>query len=191
MAFDGSVFVQRSIHRSAGDTAASPRGWSSSSSSCSWRHCARRSFPRSRFRSRSSPRSRVLGAFGYSVNTFTLLGLILAIGIVVDDAIIVHGERVPAPGGAGQGSRDRGDRRHARDHDRCHRDHDLAARGILAAALPHRRDGRLFNEFGVAVGGSVLISGVVALTLTPMLSAKILRVSASASRGSITSSASS
>ena len=37
--------------------------------------------------------------------------------------------------------------------------------------------GRLFTEFGVAVGGSVLISGLVALTLTPMLSAKILRVS--------------
>src|SRR5688500_3493253 len=42
--------------------------------------------------------------------------------------------------------------------------------------------GRLFNEFGVAVGGSVLVSGIVALTLTPMLSAKILRVSARESR---------
>ena len=36
--------------------------------------------------------------------------------------------------------------------------------------------GRLFNEFGIAVAGSVLISGFVALTLTPMLCAKILRV---------------
>ncbi|MGH7506734.1 MAG: efflux RND transporter permease subunit, partial [Longimicrobiales bacterium] len=36
--------------------------------------------------------------------------------------------------------------------------------------------GRLFNEFGTAVGGSVLVSGIVALTLTPMLSAKLLRV---------------
>jgi multidrug efflux pump len=36
--------------------------------------------------------------------------------------------------------------------------------------------GRLFNEFGIAVAGSVVISGFVALTLTPMLSAKILRV---------------
>ena len=36
--------------------------------------------------------------------------------------------------------------------------------------------GRLFNEFGVAVAGSVIISGFVALTLTPMLCAKILRV---------------
>ena len=36
--------------------------------------------------------------------------------------------------------------------------------------------GRLFNEFGIAVAGSVIISGFVALTLTPMLCAKILRV---------------
>jgi multidrug efflux pump len=42
--------------------------------------------------------------------------------------------------------------------------------------------GRLFTEFGVAVGGSVLISGIVALTLTPMLSAKILRVTERESR---------
>jgi multidrug efflux pump len=36
--------------------------------------------------------------------------------------------------------------------------------------------GRLFNEFGIAVAGAVIVSGIVALTLTPMLSAKILRV---------------
>ena len=36
--------------------------------------------------------------------------------------------------------------------------------------------GRLFNEFGIAVAGSVIMSGFVALTLTPMLCAKILRV---------------
>ncbi|HET9440706.1 MAG TPA: efflux RND transporter permease subunit, partial [Longimicrobiales bacterium] len=44
--------------------------------------------------------------------------------------------------------------------------------------------GRLFNEFGLAVGGSVLLSGVVALTLTPMLSARILRVQPRESRWS-------
>ena len=36
--------------------------------------------------------------------------------------------------------------------------------------------GRLFNEFGIAVAGSVIISGFVALTLTPMLCARVLRV---------------
>ena len=42
--------------------------------------------------------------------------------------------------------------------------------------------GRLFNEFGIAVAGSVIISGFVALTLTPMLCAKILRVPPAARR---------
>jgi multidrug efflux pump len=124
----------------------------------------------------------VLGAFGYSVNTLTLLGLILAIGIVVDDAIIVMENAY----------------RHQED---LHKDPETAAIdgtkefttaviattiSLLAVFSPllflTGATGRLFNEFGAAVGGSVLISGVVALTLTPMLSAKILRVAARESR---------
>jgi multidrug efflux pump len=124
----------------------------------------------------------ILGALGFSVNTFTLLGLILAIGIVVDDAIIVL--------------------------ENAHRHQEELKKDPTTAAIDGTREittaviattialvavfspllfltgatGRLFNEFGVAVGGSVLISGLVALTLTPMLSAKILRVSARESR---------
>jgi len=124
----------------------------------------------------------VLGAFGYSVNTLTLLGLILAIGIVVDDAIIVMENAY-------------------RHQEELHKDPQTAAidgtREITTAVIATTisllavfspllfltgATGRLFNEFGAAVGGSVLISGIVALTLTPMLSAKILRVSASESR---------
>jgi multidrug efflux pump len=124
----------------------------------------------------------ILGALGYSVNTFTLLGLILAIGIVVDDAIIVLENAY-------------------RHQEELHKDPETAAidgtREITTAVIATTiallavfspllfltgATGRLFNEFGVAVGGSVLISGIVALTLTPMLSAKILRVSARESR---------
>ncbi|HEY0242618.1 MAG TPA: efflux RND transporter permease subunit [Gemmatimonadaceae bacterium] len=124
----------------------------------------------------------VLGAFGYSVNTLTLLGLILAIGIVVDDAIIVMENAY-------------------RHQEELGKDPQTAAidgtREITTAVIATTisllavfspllfltgATGRLFNEFGAAVGGSVLISGVVALTLTPMLSAKILRVSARESR---------
>ena len=124
----------------------------------------------------------VLGAFGYSVNTLTLLGLILAIGIVVDDAIIVMENAY-------------------RHQEELGKDPETAAidgtREITTAVIATTisllavfspllfltgATGRLFNEFGAAVGGSVLISGVVALTLTPMLSAKILRVSARESR---------
>jgi multidrug efflux pump len=124
----------------------------------------------------------ILGALGYSVNTLTLLGLILAIGIVVDDAIIVMENAY-------------------RHQEELHKDPETAAidgtREITTAVIATTisllavfspllfltgATGRLFNEFGAAVGGSVLISGIVALTLTPMLSAKILRVSARESR---------
>ena len=119
----------------------------------------------------------ILSAMNYSINTFTLLGLILAIGIVVDDAIIVLENAY-------------------RHQEELGKDPETAAidgtREITTAVIATTIallavfspllfltgiTGRLFNEFGVAVGGSVLISGLVALTLTPMLSAKILRVS--------------
>jgi multidrug efflux pump len=124
----------------------------------------------------------IISAFGYSVNTLTLLGLILAIGIVVDDAIIVMENAY-------------------RHQEELHKDPETAAidgtREITTAVIATTisllavfspllfltgATGRLFNEFGAAVGGSVLISGIVALTLTPMLCAKILRVSARESR---------
>ncbi len=124
----------------------------------------------------------ILSAFGYSVNTFTLLGLILAIGIVVDDAIIVlenayrHQEEL------------------GKDPERAAIDgtHEITTAviattvALVAVFSPllflTGATGRLFNEFGVAVGGAVIVSGIVALTLTPMLSAKILRVAARESR---------
>jgi multidrug efflux pump len=118
----------------------------------------------------------VLAALGFSVNTLTLLGLILAIGVVVDDAIIVMENAY-------------------RHQEELGKDPETAAidgtREITTAVIATTiallavfspllfltgATGRLFTEFGVAVGGSVLISGIVALTLTPMLSAKILRV---------------
>jgi len=124
----------------------------------------------------------IVGALGYSVNTLTLLGLILAIGIVVDDAIIVMENAY-------------------RHQEEFHKDPQTAAidgtREITTAVIATTisllavfspllfltgATGRLFNEFGAAVGGAVLISGIVALTLTPMLSAKILRVTARESR---------
>jgi multidrug efflux pump len=124
----------------------------------------------------------VLAALRFSINTFTLLGLILAIGIVVDDAIIVlenayrHQEELGEnpEQAAISGTRE-------------------ITMAVIATTISliavfspllflTGATGRLFNEFGVAVGGAVLISGFVALTLTPMLSAKILRVSARESR---------
>ncbi len=113
---------------------------------------------------------------GFSINNFTLLALTLAIGIVVDDAIIVlenayrHQEEL---GEDPQTAAINGTREIAFAV--------IATTISLVAvftplAFLKGSTGRLFNEFGIAVAGSVIISGFVALTLTPMLCAKILRV---------------
>ncbi len=124
----------------------------------------------------------IVGAFavmyflGFSVNNLTLLALTLAIGIVVDDAIIVLENAY-------------------RHQEELHEDPITAAingtREIAFAVIAttialvavftplaflQGNTGRLFNEFGIAVAGSVIISGFVALTLTPMLCARVLRV---------------
>jgi multidrug efflux pump len=118
----------------------------------------------------------VLAALDYSVNTFTLLGLILAIGIVVDDAIIVLENAYRHQEELGKDPQTA-----AIDGTREITTAVIATTIALVAVFSPLlfltgATGRLFNEFGVAVGGAVLISGIVALTLTPMLSAKILRV---------------
>ncbi len=113
---------------------------------------------------------------GFSINNFTLLALTLAIGIVVDDAIIVlenayrHQEEL---GEAPEQAAVNGTREIAFAV--------IATTIALVAvftplAFLKGSTGRLFNEFGIAVAGSVIISGFVALTLTPMLCAKILRM---------------
>ena len=113
---------------------------------------------------------------GFSVNNLTLLALTLAIGIVVDDAIIVLENAY-------------------RHQEELGEDPETAARegtreiafaviattiSLIAVFTPlaflEGNTGRLFNEFGIAVAGAVAVSGFVALTLTPMLCAKILRV---------------
>ena len=118
----------------------------------------------------------VMYFLGFSINNLTLLALILAIGIVVDDAIIVlenayrHQEELgeDPETAAVNGTRE-------------------IAFAVIATTISlvavftplaflQGNTGRLFNEFGIAVAGAVVISGFVALTLTPMLSAKILRV---------------
>jgi len=124
----------------------------------------------------------IIGAFGvmyflgFSINTFTLLALILAIGLVVDDAIIVlenayrHQEELgeTPENAAMRGTSEIGFAVIATT---------VSLVAVFAPlAFLQGTTGRLFNEFGVALAGSVVISGFVALTLTPMLCARILRV---------------
>jgi multidrug efflux pump len=113
-------------------------------------------------------------ALGFTVNTLTLLSMVLAIGLVVDDAIVVL-ENI---------------HRHIEDGMEPNK---AAVRGIneiafaviamtltLVAvyapmAFSTGRTGKLFIEFALTLAGAVLVSGFVALTLTPMMCAKLLR----------------
>jgi multidrug efflux pump len=118
----------------------------------------------------------VMAALGFSINNFTLLALTIAIGIVVDDAIIVLENAYRHQEELGKSPEDA-----ARDGTREIGFAVVATTASLMAvfvplAFLKGNTGKLFNEFGIAVAGSVFISGFVALTLTPMLCAKLLKV---------------
>jgi multidrug efflux pump len=117
----------------------------------------------------------VLLALGFSINLLTLLALVLAIGLVVDDAIIVvenvsrHLEEGMAPMPAAiRAARELGSP-------------IIAMTVVLAAvyvpvAFQGGLTGALFTEFAFALIGAVTVSGVVALTLSPMLCSRLLKL---------------
>jgi len=123
----------------------------------------------------------VMAAMGFSVNILTLLGLVLAIGLVVDDSIIVleniyrrmeHGE--PPLLAAVEGSREIGFAVIA------------TTLVLIAVFVPisflQGNIGELFREFGFTIAAAVAFSSLVALTLTPMLCSKMLGAGAQHSR---------
>jgi multidrug efflux pump len=117
----------------------------------------------------------ILNAFGYSINVLTLLGLVLAIGLLVDDAIVVlenvyrHQELGELPREAAlRGTREVGFPVIATSVSLLA---VLVPLGLLTGAT-----GRLFREFAVTVGASIVISTFVALTLIPMLCAQFLKL---------------
>src|SRR6185295_10732823 len=123
----------------------------------------------------------VLLALGYSINLLTLLALVLAIGLVVDDAIVVvenihrHIEEGMQP-------------------------YDAAITGAREIAVPvismtitlaavyapigfvSGLTGALFREFAFTLAGAVIVSGIIALTLSPMMASKLLKADHSSSR---------
>ena len=118
---------------------------------------------------------------GFTINLLTLLGIVLATGLVVDDAIVVleniykkieHGEKPMVAGHKGS----------------AEIIFAIISTTITLAAvfLPimflSGITGRLFREFAVTVAGSVLISAFVSLTLTPMMCARLLKKSTSESK---------
>ncbi len=116
----------------------------------------------------------IMYALGFTVNTLTLLAMVLAIGLVVDDAIVVmenvhrHIEEGAEPfRGAIRGT---GEIVFA----------VIAMTLTLVAvyapvAFTPGRTGRLFVEFALSLAGAVLISGFIALTLTPMMCSRLLK----------------
>jgi multidrug efflux pump len=118
---------------------------------------------------------------GFSVNTLTLLALVLAIGLVVDDAIVMlenifrHIEEGMAPFQAAiKGAREVGFAIVAMTM-------TLVAVYAPLAFAPGRT-GRLFTEFALTLAGAVVVSGLVALTLSPMMSSLLLKHNAKPSR---------
>jgi len=115
-----------------------------------------------------------LYAFGCSINTITLLAMVLAIGLVVDDAIVVlenihrHIEEGLKPMEAAfKGAREVGFAVIAMT---------LTLASVYAPiAFVQGLTGKLFAEFAVSLAGAVLISGVVALTLSPMMCSRLLK----------------
>lgn len=113
-------------------------------------------------------------AFGFSVNTLTLLAMVLAIGLVVDDAIVVleniyrHIEDGMKPVQAAiKGSREIGFAVIAMT---------LTLAAVYAPiAFTPGRTGRIFLEFALTLAGAVIVSGFVALTLTPMMCSRLLK----------------
>ena len=116
-----------------------------------------------------------LYAFGFSINTLTLFAMVLAIGIVVDDAIVVleNVERLMAE-------------RHLAPLDAAIEAMREVSGAVVAIVLVLCAvfipvaflggiAGRLYQQFAVTVAISVVISGVVALTLTPALCALLLK----------------
>lgn len=110
----------------------------------------------------------------FSINVLTLLGIVLAIGIVVDDAIVVL-ENIYRKVEDGMGAVEASTKGSAEIFFAVISTTITLASVFLPIMFLEGITGRLFVEFGVVIAGSVIISAFVALTLTPMLSSKILR----------------
>jgi len=116
----------------------------------------------------------LMAMFGFSLNNLSLFGLVLAVGIVVDDAIVVvenverHLHQGQAPLQAAiEGARELVG--------------PIIAMTVTLAAvyapigLQGGLTGALFREFAFTLAGAVIVSGLVALTLSPMMSSRLLR----------------
>lgn len=116
----------------------------------------------------------LMQAFGFTVNLLTLLAIVLSVGIVVDDAIVMV-ENVDRHLSEGLSPTEAGIKA-ARELAGPVISMTLTLAAVYAPiGLQGGLTGSLFREFAFTLAGAVLISGVVALTLSPIMSSKLLR----------------
>ena len=124
----------------------------------------------------------VMAAFGFSLNNLTLFGLVLAIGIVVDDAIVVV-ENI-----------ERNLRKGLAPREAAHRTMDEVGTALVAIALVLSAvfipaafvsgiTGQFFRQFALTIASATIISAIVSLTLSPALAALILKPAGTAPEG--------
>jgi HAE1 family hydrophobic/amphiphilic exporter-1 len=122
------------------------------------------------------PTFAFMAVMGFTLNNITMLGLILAIGVVIDDAVVVH-ENIF---------------RHMEEHGRAAIEASRTATAEIASAVVattlsllvifvpvafmEGTVGRFFNSFGFTVGFSILMSMFISFTMTPMLCSRFLKV---------------
>ncbi|MEQ9221634.1 MAG: efflux RND transporter permease subunit [Cyclobacteriaceae bacterium] len=113
-------------------------------------------------------------AMGFSINVLTLLGIVLAIGLVVDDAIVVL-ENIYTKIEGGMEPKEAGKKGTAEIFFAVISTTVALTSVFFPIVFLQGLTGRLFREFGITVAVAVIISSFVALTLTPMLSSKMLK----------------
>lgn len=110
----------------------------------------------------------------FSINVLTLLGIVLSIGLVVDDAIVVL-ENIYARIEKGEKPLQAAQKGSEEIFFAVIATTVALAAVFLPVIFLTGTTGRLFREFGIVVAGSVIISSFVALTMTPMLSSRLLK----------------
>lgn len=116
----------------------------------------------------------IMYAADFSINVLTLLGIVLAIGLVVDDAIVVL-ENIYAKIENKMDPLESARKGVAEIFFAVISTTVALASVFMPVIFLQGLTGRLFREFGIVIAGSVIFSSFVALTLTPMLSSRILK----------------
>ncbi len=129
----------------------------------------------------------LIGAFfimylmGYSINVLTLLAIVLATGLVVDDGIVVT-ENIFKKVEAGMSPIEAAHKGSKEIYFAVISTSITLAAVFMPVIFLEGFVGRLFREFGVVLAGAVIISAFVSLTLTPMLNARMIRKTQKKSR---------